>query len=672
VQGPSPQVLIGCGAIQQTTPAGDTPSNNNSATFKGTFGGCQGTSYPAKNVVAAPKGTTTFTLGSNTNWPCMNPDYPTAVLQDGTDGLGLKGSLYAVITQMAGIEQVAVDNGGKFGGANVLSADEDPTAPFGYHYMINSASYHAMTTAAAMCTITATDGAGNTVTIPTAAGINCFTVASGTPTSATTPSTTFVCPATSFTGAISTAGILNVTAVSSGTIELGQIILGAGVPAGTSITGVGPTGGLTGMGGTGTYNLNQAPATAIAAETMTSSAVDPCTATITTIQTAVPSPVVTNDASFTGSIGASFTGSIKLTTLTVTAVSVGTLQVGDVITGTGIAANTKITAFGSGTGGTGTYTVTPSQTVPATGTEAMTTGNVLTVTGTVTPACGIVVGDTLTGLGIQPGTTITAQLSGAAGCAGTYTVSPSQLVASTAIKEVKFAPLPKGFTVSAYNCGAAYALPGVAPGISVNQAPGPGLLNSVDATALDAYIAAGGLGRGVEVDATPAPGPNHSPINNPALINAYAPAPQGGQPGYHQNACGAPGAITGVHGGSSHAVAVDINTNQVFIAVPNNALGITSTAPGGGGGAQMIGSFTGWGTAPNSISWFPTTPNIRRTPRGSAGIVRSPNPVWASKPRRARTTPSPASAAEGSMAPAKPEATSTAASSCSRTAHDRV
>ncbi len=65
----------------------------------------------------------------------------------------------------------------------------------------------------------------------------------------------------------------------------------------------------------------------------------------------------------------SFTGAISGTTLTVSSVSSGFLMVGDTITGTGITANTIITAFGSGTGGTGTYTVNNSQTV---GSEAMT------------------------------------------------------------------------------------------------------------------------------------------------------------------------------------------------------------------------------------------------------------------------------------------------------------
>jgi microcystin-dependent protein len=54
------------------------------------------------------------------------------------------------------------------------------------------------------------------------------------------------------------------------------------------------------------------------------------------------------------------------TILNVTAVGSGTLAIGQVITGTGITANTRITALGTGTGGTGTYTVNVSQLVAST------------------------------------------------------------------------------------------------------------------------------------------------------------------------------------------------------------------------------------------------------------------------------------------------------------------
>jgi Flp pilus assembly protein TadG len=69
--------------------------------------------------------------------------------------------------------------------------------------------------------------------------------------------------------------------------------------------------------------------------------------------------------------GANFTGSISGTTLTVTAVTNGRLTVGQTLTGSGISTkkgSTTITALGSGTGGTGTYTVSTSQTAAS---EAM-------------------------------------------------------------------------------------------------------------------------------------------------------------------------------------------------------------------------------------------------------------------------------------------------------------
>jgi hypothetical protein len=69
-----------------------------------------------------------------------------------------------------------------------------------------------------------------------------------------------------------------------------------------------------------------------------------------------------------------FTGSISGTTLTVTGVPVGFLQVGSVIEGTGVAVGTTITALGTGLGGAGTYTVNISQLV---GQTAMTGDSII-------------------------------------------------------------------------------------------------------------------------------------------------------------------------------------------------------------------------------------------------------------------------------------------------------
>jgi hypothetical protein len=60
------------------------------------------------------------------------------------------------------------------------------------------------------------------------------------------------------------------------------------------------------------------------------------------------------------------TGSIATTTLTVTAVTSGTLSIGQTISGTGVTTDTRIVAFVSGSGGAGTYTVDKSQTVTST------------------------------------------------------------------------------------------------------------------------------------------------------------------------------------------------------------------------------------------------------------------------------------------------------------------
>ena len=60
------------------------------------------------------------------------------------------------------------------------------------------------------------------------------------------------------------------------------------------------------------------------------------------------------------------TGAISGTTLTVSAVASGYLPVGTIITGAGVTSGTTITNWVSATGGTGTYTVSDSQTVSST------------------------------------------------------------------------------------------------------------------------------------------------------------------------------------------------------------------------------------------------------------------------------------------------------------------
>lgn len=72
-----------------------------------------------------------------------------------------------------------------------------------------------------------------------------------------------------------------------------------------------------------------------------------------------------NDAG-TLNVTNSFTGSISGTTLTVSGFSGDAILVGHALLGTGVTEGTNITAFGSGSGGNGTYTVSASQTVGST------------------------------------------------------------------------------------------------------------------------------------------------------------------------------------------------------------------------------------------------------------------------------------------------------------------
>lgn len=125
----------------------------------------------------------------------------------------------------------------------------------------------------------------------------------------------------SFTGSIA-GNVLTVSAVSSGTLVAGAVLSG-GTGIVTNTTIVTQLSGTT--GGVGTYAVN------IGEQTVAS-------------------------ASLTGSYGL----------LTVATMVSGTLGIGDTLSGTGgggVTAGTYISQLGTGTGGTGTYYVSPTQTV---------------------------------------------------------------------------------------------------------------------------------------------------------------------------------------------------------------------------------------------------------------------------------------------------------------------
>ena len=190
-----------------------------------------------------------------------------------------------------------------------------------------------------------------------------------------------------FTGSIS-GTTLTVTAITNGTIAINQALFGVGVTQATVITALG-----TGTGGIGTYTVNQ---TQTVASGLLNSA----------------------------SVGAIINGQIVGTTLYANTVT-GNLYAGQTIQGSGVTANTIITALGTGTGGTGTYTVNASQNVPAVASTftGQIAGTVLSATSVTSGT--ISVGAYLYGSGVTPATTITAS--------NTFTSTGSVIAVTTGI-----------------------------------------------------------------------------------------------------------------------------------------------------------------------------------------------------------------------------------------------
>lgn len=189
-----------------------------------------------------------------------------------------------------------------------------------------------------------------------------------------------ILPGCIFTGSIS-GNVLNVTGVSQGALAVGQILADTtdDIASGTQITEF-----LTGAGGVGTYQVSVPQS--VAPETMTgttnaSQIIPNLRARIgkiiyaTTYVQAVNAlgawaQVASINVGSYNTPSATFTGSISGNTLSVSAIISGTIAVGQFLFGsaggTGVQANTQITALGSGSGGTGTYTINNPQTVSST------------------------------------------------------------------------------------------------------------------------------------------------------------------------------------------------------------------------------------------------------------------------------------------------------------------
>lgn len=203
-----------------------------------------------------------------------------------------------------------------------------------------------------------------------------------------------ISPASMFTAAI-TGNVLNVTAVQQGTLAVGQILADTtdALAGGTQITGL-----LTGSGGIGTYTVSvpqTVPSETMSGTTNASQIVPNLRARIGQVIYASNYTQAVNALGPWAQVasiavgspntpGAEVTGSITGNTLTVAGVISGALAVGQFLYGsaggTNVVSNTQITGFGSGAGGTGTYTVNNTQTVPGGTTIVAASANQASVT----------------------------------------------------------------------------------------------------------------------------------------------------------------------------------------------------------------------------------------------------------------------------------------------------
>jgi hypothetical protein len=208
-----------------------------------------------------------------------------------------------------------------------------------------------------------------------------------------------------------TCGTLTITAISSGSIVIGQSISGTGITNGTFVTYA-----LTGTGGIGTYIVTPS-------QTASSTMVLGGPITSTTAGSIAPLTAVFTAQVTTGNPASMF----------VTAISSGTIYPGMFISGSGVSAGiyilSQLTGTTSGLGGIGTYTVSYN-TVAVPSTTITASGGTFTAGGTIQGTFSI--GQVLNGTGITRGTAIIALGTGT-GAAGTYIVNQSQTVASGTI-----------------------------------------------------------------------------------------------------------------------------------------------------------------------------------------------------------------------------------------------
>lgn len=274
-----------------------------------------------------------------------------------TPGLTLAGAGVDSSTKIVGPKIVAATASGSITGKTFSSSNFDGTFAAGYGLMGDDIVPGTFFTATNTVNRVYNISSKPMVAIPgTWAQCATGSIAGTVLTAGGTQAYTFYPGMSIFVNAFFTATIssstMTVSAVSEGTLAIGMVVTGLNVPTNTVITALG-----TGTGGIGTYTISTSATISTGIIMMAEFILPPNTKIVSQSSSTV--------FNLSASVSASFTASFSSTTMTVTAISAGTLDIGQIVTGTSVTANSVIIAFGTGAGGVGTYTL--SQTSSPTG-----------------------------------------------------------------------------------------------------------------------------------------------------------------------------------------------------------------------------------------------------------------------------------------------------------------
>ena len=198
-----------------------------------------------------------------------------------------------------------------------------------------------------------------------------------------------------------------------------------------------------------------------------------------------PAGHVVVDVGQSTSPNAVFVATASTTTLTVSSITSGTITVG--MTFFSGATQNTITAFGTGSGGVGTYTLANSLTLGSSTTlvgTAITTIIVCSASTTTLTVLSVTSGTVAIGmlLNTATGGAITAQLTGTPGGVGTYTITSQTIAAGTTVGLTPTFAVFVG-NISAFTLTVSSSISGtIVPGMTLNTVAGGTILSQTSGT----------------------------------------------------------------------------------------------------------------------------------------------------------------------------------------------